>query len=49
MRLQQAQWALALAAAQQAVTASESDPTWRDAAVQSLARITAAASAAAKR
>ena len=43
VRLQQSQLQDAMAAARRAVAASETDPAWRDAALQSLARITAAA------
>ena len=43
LRLQLAQLPGAAAAAQRAVAASEAEPAWRDAALQSLARITAAA------
>ncbi len=43
VRLQLAQLPSAAAAAQRAVAASEAEPAWRDAALQSLARITAAA------
>ena len=49
VRLQQSQLAPAVAAAQQAVAASQHDPAWRDAALQSLARMTAAADSAAGR
>ena len=43
VRLRQLQLPAAVAAARRAVAASEADPTWRDAALQSLARTTAAA------
>ena len=43
LRLQLTQLPAAVAAAQRAVAASQADPTWRDAALQALARTTAAA------